>query len=132
MQLPPGVSEDDLSQLVAITSKPREHCLLALVLAEGKVDVACSIIFEGLTTDQMRVMIAQAAQRGGINMGGGDNDDSYDDQPMQMPGMGGGMGGGGGAGRSFEEIVNNPSFAPLLARMREDPQVYTEFMQTLA
>ena len=44
--------------------------------------------------------------------------------------MGGGM--GGGAGRSFEEIVNNPSFAPLLARMREDPQVYTEFMQTLA
>jgi NACalpha-BTF3-like transcription factor len=47
--LPAGISEDDVSQLVAITGKPREMAVMALQLAQGNLDMACSIIFEGLS-----------------------------------------------------------------------------------
>lgn len=98
--LPPGVTEDAVSTLVAITNKPRDLCVMALQLTQGNADMACSVLFEGIDMNQMQAMLA----RGGAMAGGAGGDDGYDDyggedmgsaNPMagQMPGMPNPMGG---------------------------------------
>ena len=81
------MSNDDISQLMAISGKPREVCVMALILGQGNVEMACSVIFE-LTPEQMVMAIQQA--RAQLAGGMGEEDDDF--------GMGGGMAGMAGAG----------------------------------
>jgi hypothetical protein len=95
--LPPGVTEDDLSTLVGITSKPRELCLTILAMTKN-LEVACQLILEGVTPDQLRNM-AQAQAMGGGNPDMGDDDygdESLDAMAQQI--MGGQPGGAGPQG----------------------------------
>lgn len=80
--MPPGVDEEALSTLFAITGKPRDQCIQALTLARGNADLACSLLLEGVDLNQ-------------IPADGGQGIADYGDEDPGMgdPGMGGGMGG---------------------------------------
>ena len=51
--LPPGVDEEAVSTIVGITGKPREMAIQALQLTQGNADMACSLLFEGVTPEQL-------------------------------------------------------------------------------
>jgi len=58
------------------------------------LDLACQVIFEGITPDQLRQLGQAQAMMGGE----GAEDDYGDEMSGQMPGMGAGMGGAGMGG----------------------------------
>lgn len=89
--LPPGVTEDDLSTLVGITNKPRDFCLQILA-ATKNLEVACQVIFEGITPQQLQQLGAMGGHGGGPDGHDDGGDDYGDEVPGGMPGMG--MGGG--------------------------------------
>lgn len=60
---------------------------------------------------------------------GADDGDDGGDAPMY--GGAGGMGGGAG-GNPLAELAQNPHFAVIMQRIREDPNFYQEFMTKLA
>ena len=143
--LPPGVTEDALNQVVGITCKPRDQCILALVLSRGQADMACSLLFEGVDLTQLAGQVAQrAGGAGGAGAFPGADDmmADYGDEADMAGDPGAGVGGGAGAGMggmggagipdNLAQLMNNPQFRQLAQRMRENPQFYQEFMQRLS
>ena len=140
--LPAGVDEESVSTIVAITNKPRDQCIQALQLARGNADLACSLLMEGVDLNQ----VAGAMGPGGGPGQGQDDYADYGDEDMagqpgagagMPPGMGmGGMPGMGGAGMNQDQaalmgLMANPQFAQIAQRMRENPQIYQDFMSRL-
>ena len=79
---------------MSITGRTRDDCVGALVLTQGNLEMAASVLFEGLTLQQMQQAAAQNAM-------GGDDDGDDGGMPPGMGGMpmgGAPMGGAGGAG----------------------------------
>ena len=51
--LPPGVDEEAVSTIVAITGKPRDQCIQALQLSRGDADLACTLLLEGVDLNRI-------------------------------------------------------------------------------
>lgn len=94
--LPPGITEDALSQVVAITCKPRDQCILALVLSRGSPDMACSLLFEGVDLNQIAAQVAggNASVANGAGAFGGPDEmmADYGDE-AEVPNVGANPGG---------------------------------------
>jgi hypothetical protein len=87
------VTDSNIGDLMSITGRTRDDWVGALVLTQGNLEMAASVLFEGLTLQQMQQAAAQNAM-------GGDDDGDDGGMPPGMGGMpmGGQMGGNPMAG----------------------------------
>lgn len=47
------MNEESINTLVGISGKSREECVLALIVTQGNLDMACSLLFEGVDMNQL-------------------------------------------------------------------------------
>lgn len=120
-----------MSTLVGITGRDRNICVQALQVTQGNLDLACSLIFEGVSPEQLQQMAASAGA-GGMPGGGADDygDEQYNEGSADI-GMGAGLP-GAGASNDFSELMANPAWPTIVERLRTNPQFYQEFMQLLS
>ena len=126
------MDEEAINTLVGITGKDRDRCIQALQVTQGNLDMACSLLFEGVSPEQLQQMAAGAGAGAGIGGGADDYGQEYgseDPGAGMMPGMGAGAPGGGA--NDFSELLQNPAWATISERLRTNPQFYQEFMQML-
>ena len=77
--LPAGLDEEALSTLVAITGRPRDLCVQALMMTQGNADLACSLLLEGVNMQDLQALARQGGGAG-AGMGGGDDYGDYGDE----------------------------------------------------
>lgn len=89
--------------------------------------MACSLLFEGVSPEQLQQMAAGA----GAGMGAGGADDYGQEYGNEDPGAGmPGLAGAGG-NTDLSELMSNPAWPSIVERLRTNPQFYQEFMQLL-
>jgi hypothetical protein len=123
-----------VNELVMISGKPRDQCILALRAAFGNPDRACEYLFSGVNLQQL---LAHAGGAGGVGAGAGvgaegfeggdDIGDDYGDEEGSADVGGGAM----GAGNPFAALASNPNFALIRQRILQDPAFYQQFMTQL-
>lgn len=110
---------------MAISGKPRELCIQALIAAHNIPDVAFEFLMSGY--------IPQAPAGG---QGGEDHGDGYGDEDMADEGEEEGDGLGGLANynldantlQAIQTLVSNPNFPMIRQRMIQDPNFSQSFM----
>lgn len=78
------MDEEAVSTLVAITSKPRELCIQALQMTQGNADVACSLLLEGLSSEDLIAMAQRGPGGAGAQPDDGMDYGEEDMSPEQM------------------------------------------------
>jgi hypothetical protein len=114
--VPPEL-EASVNELVMISGKTRDQCVLALRAAQGSPDVAFEILMSGMP-------LTEAALGGGAGGAEGDYGDEYGEESEEPL--------GGGAGNPLAAIAQNPNFQLIRQRILQDPSFYNQFMQQLA
>ncbi len=89
--------EASVNELVMISGKTREQCLLALRAAQGSPDVAFEILMSGIPLNE--AALSGAMGGGGAEADYGDEYGDESDEPI-----------GGGAGNPLAAIAQNPNF----------------------
>jgi UV excision repair protein RAD23 len=105
-----------VNELIMISGKPRDQCILALRAAFGNPDRAFEYLLSGVN------LAAVANQPGaGAEAAGYDDGDDYGDEegsadPMAM------------GGNPFAALASNPNFNVIRQRILQDPSFYQQFM----
>ena len=114
-----------VNELIMISGKPRDQCVLALRAAYGNPDRAFEFLLSG-------VNLSALSSGGGAGIGSGAEggaageefgDDYGDEEGSNDPSAG---------GNPFAFLQQNPNFAMIRQRILQDPQFYQQFMQQLS
>jgi hypothetical protein len=108
--------EEQVNELVMISGKSREQCVLALRAAFGDPNRAFEYLMAGIPAG---LGGAGAGVGTAANVGAAENDygDDYGDEAMT-----GGVAGAGG--NPFAALAGNPNFAMIRQRILQDPNFY--------
>ncbi len=98
-----------VNDLVMLTGRTKDQCILALRAAQGVPDVAYEILASGMPLSQEALDAA----------GGDDYGDEGEDE-------GSGIGGAGmpGGANPFAALASNPNFGLIRQRILQDPNFY--------
>lgn len=100
-----------VNDLVMLTGRTKDQCILALRAAQGVPDVAYEILASGMPLSQEALDAA--------------GDDYGDEGEEEGSAMGGGMPGGA---NPFAALASNPNFGLIRQRILQDPNFYNQFM----
>lgn len=98
-----------MNDLVMLTGKSRDQCILALRAAQGVPDVAYEILASGMPLGQG-------------DLGDAEGGDDYGDEGDDDPSVGGGSMPAGA--NPFAALASNPNFALIRQRILQDPNFY--------
>lgn len=114
-----------MSELIMISGKPRDQCILALRAAFGNPDRAFEYLLSGVNLSAVVNQMAGAGGAGGAGADAGfDDGDDYGDEEGSMDPMG--MG-----GNPLAALAQNPNFNIIRQRILQDPQFYQQFISQL-